>query len=91
MRNIIERYRDATVGVSGIRGDKVEHYRILSMHGDYFSLVDINSGAAIHVPYSNICHLVESGRNDRARFGFWNRRKYSLLIKIGPAIQYLPT
>jgi hypothetical protein len=91
MKNIMERYRYATVGLSGIRGHKVEHCRILSMHGDYFSLSDINSGAAIHVPYSSICHLVESDGNGRARFGFWSRRKYSLLIKIGPAIQYLPT
>ena len=90
MKAILEKYVGSEIGINIERPLVVESVRLTAVCDGHFSVHREKDGNIYHIPFTNIVKACENAEGVVISSLFKHTQTYSLVVKIGHVVAYLP-
>ncbi len=91
MRSLIERYTGSMIGMNVVKPHLVEPVTVVAVHDNYFTVQPDGTDDVYHLPYLNIVKAIENANGITVKEFFHRKHTYTLVVKIGHMVEYVPT
>ncbi len=91
MKDLIQRYVGQLIGANVVKPHSVEPVTIIAARDEYFTVKSDASDDLYHLPYLNIVKVIENEKGITIKELFHRKHTYTLVIKVGHLIEYVPT
>jgi hypothetical protein len=91
VKELIARYVGQTIGSNVVKAHSVEPVTVVAAADEYFTVQPEASDDLFHVPYLNIVKVIENEKGITVKELFHRKHTFTLVVKIGHLIEYVPT
>ena len=91
MKKILDCYINSKIGINLESPFKIEPATLITADANYFSITCEKDNYTHHFSYSSIVQIIENSDGVEIKHLFSQNETYSLIVKVGHLMEYIPT